>query len=82
MEPLDGNSIAGELYEFFGTEMTMVRGACAHCGAVAKLAELSVYSKAPGAVARCGSCGNVVMVLVRVRESLQVNLDCLELRDV
>jgi Family of unknown function (DUF6510) len=81
MEPLDGNSIAGELYEFFGTEMTMVTGACAHCGAVAKLAELSVYSKAPGAVARCRSCGNVVMVLVRVRESLQVNLDCLELRD-
>lgn len=47
MEALDGNSIAGELYEFFGTEMTTARGACAHCGAAAKIAELSVYSKAP-----------------------------------
>ena len=29
MEPLDGNAIAGSLYEYFGSEMTTVTGSCA-----------------------------------------------------
>jgi hypothetical protein len=74
MDALDGNAIAGQLFEHFGTEMTTATGACAHCGAVAKIAELSVYSRAPGAVVRCRSCGNVVMVLVTVRGAARVDL--------
>ena len=34
MEALDGNAIAGTLFEHFGTEMTTTIGACAHCGNV------------------------------------------------
>jgi hypothetical protein len=74
MEALDGNAIAGALFEHFGTEMTTVSGACAHCGNTAQIAELKVYLKAPGAVARCRVCGNVVLVLVEVRGAQRVNL--------
>ena len=72
MEALDGNAIAGWLFESFGSEMTSVEGRCKHCGARALIAELEVYTRAPGAVVRCRACGNVVMVLVKVRGSTQL----------
>jgi uncharacterized protein DUF6510 len=79
MHALDGNAIAGQLFEYFGREMTTASGACAHCRTVARIAELSVYLQAPGAVVRCRSCGNVVMVLVTVRGIPRINLDRFEL---
>jgi hypothetical protein len=75
VEPLDGNSIAGKLFNLFGRDMTTVAGACRHCGAVAQIAELRVYSQAPGAVVRCRRCGQVVFVVVEIRGETQINLD-------
>jgi uncharacterized Zn finger protein len=72
MEALDGNAIAGQLFEHYGTEMTTATGSCAHCGSSAQFAELRVYCRAPGSVGRCPTCGNVVIVLVQSRETLQV----------
>jgi len=65
MDALDGNAIAGCLFEHFGSEMTTVTGRCTHCGTRSLIAELAVYTRAPGAVARCRTCGNVAFVLVR-----------------
>ncbi len=73
MEPLDGNAIAGPMFEHFGAEMTTVRGSCAHCGATAQVAELRVYNRAPGTVVRCPACGSVVIVLVRIRDALRID---------
>ena len=73
MDALDGNAIAGPLFEHFGAEMTTARGTCAHCGAQAQIAEERVYMRGPGAVARCWSCGNVVIVLVTIRGVLRVD---------
>lgn len=73
MEPLDGNAIAGPLADYFGVEMTAATGACAHCGARALVAELVVYLSAPGAVVRCRSCGDVVMVIVEARGRVTVD---------
>lgn len=75
MEALDGNSIGGQLLEYFGREMTTATGSCRHCGAARQVAELMVYSRAPGAVVRCPNCGSVVIVLVEVRGRTQVHLD-------
>jgi hypothetical protein len=75
MEALDGNAIAGPLTEAFGVEMTEVSGTCAHCGKGARIAELAVYTKAPGTVARCRTCDGIVMVLVEIRGELRVHLD-------
>jgi hypothetical protein len=81
MEPLDGNAIAGELYEYFGTEMTTAVGTCAHCGATNQIAELRVYNRAPGAVVRCPNCANVVIVLVNIHDTPQAHLSSFRLRD-
>jgi hypothetical protein len=66
MDALDGNAIAGALFEHFGHEMTMAEVRCSHCQTTSLMAELRVYMKAPGDVARCPSCDEVVMVIVNV----------------
>jgi hypothetical protein len=62
---LDGNALASELYDLFGVEMTIATGVCAHCGAVEQVARLDVYVHAPGTVARCPHCEEVVLRIVR-----------------
>jgi hypothetical protein len=74
MDALDGNAIAGPLYEHFGAEMTTARGACGHCATPAEIAELAVYMRAPGTVVRCRHCGGVAIVLVEVGSSLRVDM--------
>jgi hypothetical protein len=80
MDALDGNAIAGDLLAHFGAEMTTAAGACEHCGAISQIAELRVYLRAPGAVARCPRCGAVVIVVVTIGEMTNVHLDAFELR--
>jgi Family of unknown function (DUF6510) len=74
MDALDGNALAGQLVEIFGRDLTTAIGTCATCGAVAPVAELVVYLRAPGTVARCRSCGAVLMVLTTIREITCVDL--------
>ena len=73
MDALDGNAIGGWLFDYFGTEMTTARGSCRHCGASAQIAELRVYTRAPGSVVRCWNCGQVVMVILDIRDNLRVD---------
>jgi hypothetical protein len=75
MEALDGNAIAGQLYDVFGAEMTTASGECGNCGTVLQMAELMVYRRAPGTVARCRTCASVVMVVVDRR-----GMACVDLR--
>jgi ribosomal protein S27AE len=79
MDPVDGNAIAGELFAHFGREMTRARGTCGHCGARGQIAELVVYTCAPGSIARCPRCGKVLIVLVAIREHRLVHHDHFEL---
>ena len=81
MDALDGNAIAGPLFEHFGAEMTAVSGTCGYCGATNQIAALRVYNQAPGAVARCPSCGNVDLVIVKIRDTVRAILSSFELRD-
>lgn len=67
MEALDGNAIAGPLFEHFGREMTATVGSCRHCGTRSRIAELAVYVRAPGVVARCRACGREVIVMTDIR---------------
>ena len=79
MEALDGNAIAGQLFEHFGKDMTVARGACVHCRAASQIAELQVYGRPPGTVARCRSCGNVVIVLVDIHGTTRIDLGGFEI---
>jgi hypothetical protein len=74
MEALDGNAIAGTLFEYFGTEMTVAHGACAYCGTPSQIGQLRVYNRAPGAVVRCRHCGNVVIVIASLAGTPKVHL--------
>lgn len=75
MDALDGNAIAGLLFEAFGAEMTTATGICAGCGASAQVAEFDVYLRGPGTVARCRSCRNVLLVVVTIH-----GINCVDLR--
>jgi ribosomal protein S27AE len=62
---LDGNALAGVLGELFQHEMTTARGTCGECGMTGPLAEVRLYANAPGAVARCPGCGQVLFTVVK-----------------
>jgi hypothetical protein len=62
---LDGNSVAGLLYEIFNAEMTASPTECAHCGRRGELATLLVFTQAPGIVLRCPACKEVMIRIVR-----------------
>ncbi len=81
MQPLDGNAIAGPLFDLFGVEMTTASGTCSSCGASAQIAELMVYMRAPGAVVRCPVCGAVLIVLVELRGTTHANFSGFTLSD-
>jgi len=58
-------------------------GQCASCGAQAVVAQAHVYPDAPGAVARCRACGEVLLRLVRAGGRAWLDLrgiSCLELQ--
>ena len=74
MDRLDGNAIAGTLFEVFGHEMTTAVGTCGGCGRVGPLAEVAVYLRTPGVVARCPHCDKLLMVIVDRR-----GMACVEL---
>ena len=71
---LDGNAIAGMLFDVFGGEMTEARCVCATCGAQFLVAQTEVYLRAPGTVVRCHLCRSVLMVFVAVRGVTCVDL--------
>ena len=74
MTMLDGNAIAGQLFDVFGAEMTTVAGICASCGARHQLGEQHVYLRGPGTVVRCKSCTSIIAVLVEIRGCTCVDL--------
>ncbi len=64
-EPLDGNMLAGPLSDVFTVDISTAVGQCASCGNSAPMGATRVYADAPGLVARCVACGEVVLRLVR-----------------
>ena len=58
---LDGNVLGGTLGEVFAVDITTAVGQCASCGTREAMGQAMVYPDAPGLVARCGSCGEVVL---------------------
>ena len=62
---LDGNVLGGELGELFTVDITAAIGRCASCGATGAIARTRVFADAPGLIARCPDCGEVMLRLVR-----------------
>jgi len=75
---------AGMLSEVFVTEMTAAPVMCMYCGTVTVMAEehLYMFPLSPGAVLRCGTCEEALMVFVRHEGRLRVGLPGVRWLDV
>lgn len=71
---LDGNAVAGDLLELFGTEMTMAAQRCAHCGTEGLIGGLRAWTRGPGTVLRCTACGEVVVRWARTPRGVRLDL--------
>ena len=65
MDYVDGNAAAGLFAEALGVDASTVVVTCDGCGRSGRFAELHVYDRAPGVVARCPGCEEVTVRLVR-----------------
>ena len=61
---LDGNAAAGALRELFAVDITTAISQCGGCGRTGVFAEARVYLDAPGMVARCSGCDDVLLRVV------------------
>jgi hypothetical protein len=60
----DGTALAGPLHDVFCVEVTTAIGRTG-CGRIGPMAEVRVFDHAPGVVARCPVCDQVLLRLVR-----------------
>jgi Family of unknown function (DUF6510) len=63
----DGTALAGPFRDVFCVEVSTAIGRCTGCGRTAPMAEVRVFDHAPGVVARCPTCDQVLLRLVRDR---------------
>jgi hypothetical protein len=70
----DGNALAGPLSEIFAVDLTAAIGTCTGCGRTGPVATMRVYHRAPGLVARCPGCDQVILRLVRGPRSAWIDL--------
>ena len=61
----DGTALAGPLHDLFRVEVATAIGCCTNCGRTAPITEARVFDHAPGVVARCPGCGQVLVRLVQ-----------------
>ena len=60
----DGNALAGPLQDLFRVDVTTAIGRCTGCGRTIPMAEARVFDHAPGVIARCPACDQVLLRLV------------------
>jgi Family of unknown function (DUF6510) len=61
----DGNALAGHVHDVFRVDITTAVGRCSRCTRTGPMAEVRVFDHAPGVVARCPACDQVLARLVR-----------------
>jgi Family of unknown function (DUF6510) len=74
MTYLDGNAAAGALREVFAVDVTTATGKCAACGRTDVFAAAHLYVDAPGLVARCAGCEDVLLRVVTTPEGTWLDL--------
>jgi hypothetical protein len=62
---VDGNMLAGALWQVFRPDITTAEARCAGCGMTGPVAGLHVYTAAAGTVARCPECQQVTLQMVQ-----------------
>ncbi len=57
----DGNALAGPLHDVFRPDVTAAMAGCSNCGWTGPMAGVRVFDHAPGVVARCATCDQVLL---------------------
>jgi ribosomal protein S27E len=60
----DGTALSGPLHDLFRVDISTAVGRCTGCGRTTPMAEVRVFDHAPGVVARCPGCDQVLLRLV------------------
>ena len=71
---VDGNAMAGDLREIFAADVTAAVATCAGCGRSGVIAELLLWGHAPGVVARCPQCEDVILRIVHAPDRVFLDL--------
>ncbi|MBD3940899.1 hypothetical protein IF188_04175 [Microbacterium sp. NEAU-LLC] len=61
---VDGNAVAGMLWDVFGADVTAVVGVCGGCGSAAPFAEAVVELDEAAAIVRCRSCTHTLFTVL------------------
>ena len=61
----DGSALAGPFHDVFRGDVTAAIGRCTNCGRTGPMVEGRVFDHAPGVIARCPACDQVLLRLVR-----------------
>jgi hypothetical protein len=61
----DGTGLGGPLHVVFALDVPAAIGRCGNCACTGPMAEMRVFDHAPGVVARCPVCDQVLLRLVR-----------------
>jgi Family of unknown function (DUF6510) len=61
----DGTGLGGPLRDVLALDVVAAIGRCTACGREGPMAEVRVFDHAPGLVARCPACDQVLLRLVR-----------------
>lgn len=70
---VDGNAVAGLLYEIFAMEVTTAEAECVSCGKRGEIGRLLAFIQAPGVVLRCPHCENIVMRIVKTAGAIYLD---------
>ncbi|GAA5197684.1 hypothetical protein GCM10025773_08810 [Microbacterium jejuense] len=62
---VDGNAVAGMLWDVFEADITSVVGVCGGCGSAAPFAETTVELDEAAAIVRCRSCTHTLFTVLR-----------------
>jgi hypothetical protein len=75
---VDGNAVAGMLWDVLGADVTGLIGVCGGCGASAPVAEAVVEIDDAAAIVRCRSCTHTLFTVLREGERVRVVLATLQ----
>ena len=60
----EGSALTGHAQDLFRVDLAAAVGRCIQCGRTAPMAQVRVFDHAPGVVARCPACDQVLLRLV------------------
>ncbi|PRB14829.1 DUF6510 family protein [Microbacterium sp. MYb62] len=64
-QTVDGNAIAGMLWDLFGADVTALVGTCGGCGSLAAFAEAVVELDRHAAIVRCRTCTRTLFTVLQ-----------------